>query len=66
MQGTDPFERFAVSGLEMLGIEADEAELAVIGVADGIYRRHIEALLAANLDGVEPEPRIDLGSAPRP
>jgi len=65
MQGSDPFARFASAGLETLGIEADEAELTVIGVADGLYRPHIEALLAADLDGVEPETSIDLGSAPR-
>jgi hypothetical protein len=64
MQGSDPFDRFARAGLELLGTEADQAELTVIGVVDEIYRPHIEALLAAQLDDVEPEVDQDLGSAP--
>jgi hypothetical protein len=65
MQGSDGFERFAAGGFELLGIEPDEAELRVMQVADSIYRPHIDALLRADLDGVEPEPEIDLSRPPQ-
>ena len=65
MQGSDPFQRFASAGLQTLGIEFDEAEMAVLGYADGIYRPHIDALMDADLDMVRPEVGIDLGSPPR-
>jgi hypothetical protein len=64
MQGSDGFQRFASAGLERLGIEAEDAELAVMGVVDSIYRPHIDSLLDADLDAVEPEPRIDLSRRP--
>jgi hypothetical protein len=64
MQGKDGFDRFAAGGLELLGLEADEAERAVMAAVDAIYRPHVEALLAADLDDVGPEPRIDLSKAP--
>ena len=64
MQGSDGFQRFAVAGLERVGIEADDAELAVMEVADSLYGPSIDSLLAADLDEVEPEPRIDLSRPP--
>jgi hypothetical protein len=64
MQGSDGFQRFAIAGMERLGIVADEAELAVMEVVDTIYRPRIDSLLEADLDAVEPEPRIDLSGPP--
>jgi hypothetical protein len=64
MQGSDGFQRFVGGGFELLGIEADEAELAVIEVAGSIYQPRIDALLEADLDDVEPEPHIDLSRPP--
>jgi hypothetical protein len=65
MQGSDGFKRFAGGGFELLGIVADDVQLHVMEVADSIYRPHIEALLAADLEEVAPEPRIDLSRPPQ-
>ena len=65
MQGGDGFQTFARAGLERLGIEVDDVELAVIEAADSLYRPHLDALLAADLDEVEPEPGIDPSRPPR-
>ena len=66
MQGNDGWQSFLAGGFERVGIEADETELAVMAVAESIYRPHIQALLAADLDDVAPEPGIDLSQRPRP
>jgi hypothetical protein len=58
-------KRFVGAGLELLGLDASEAENAVIEVVAAVYRRPIEALLEAELDGVEPEPGADMSRAPR-
>jgi hypothetical protein len=65
MQGNDALRSFLAGGFELAGIEADETELAVMAVAEMIYRPHIEALLEADLDDVAPEPEIDLSQPPR-
>jgi hypothetical protein len=57
--------RFVSAGLEMLEIEAGEAELAVIEAVDSLYGGLLQRLLEAELDGVEPEPGEDLSRAPR-
>lgn len=64
MEGSDRFGAFVRAGLERLGVEADDVELAVIEAADSLYRRHVDALLDADLDAVEPEPWIDLSRPP--
>jgi hypothetical protein len=64
MQGKDGFQPFAAGGLELLGLEVDEVQLSVMEAVDAIYRPHVEALLAADLDDVVPEPRIDLALPP--
>jgi hypothetical protein len=56
--------RFARAGLELVGLEADEAELAVIEAADALYRPLTDALIEAELDGVEPEPDADMSHPP--
>lgn len=65
MRGGDGFQTFARTGLERLGIEVDDVELAVIEAADSLYRLHLDALLAAELDDIAPEPDIDLSEPPR-
>jgi hypothetical protein len=57
-------QRFVGAGLELLDLEADEAEIAVIEAADGLYRPVIERLLEAELDGIEPEPGTDMSRPP--
>jgi hypothetical protein len=53
------------SGLGPLGLEAGEAELAVIEAVDALYRPATEALLRAELDDVAPEPGADMSRGPR-
>lgn len=67
--GRDPGEagtvqRFVRTGLELLDLEASEAEIAVIEAADGLYRPVIERLLEAELDGIDPEPGTDMSRPP--
>jgi hypothetical protein len=62
--GDDAAERFVRAGLELLDLEASEAEMAVILGADGLYRPVIEGLLEAELDGVDPEPGTDMSIPP--
>jgi len=57
-------QRFVGAGLELLDLEADEAEIAVIEAADGLYRPVIESLLEAELDGIDPEPGTDMSRPP--
>ena len=64
MQGSDAFERFVDAGLELFEIDADEVELDVMRAADSIYRPRIKALLEVDLDGVDPEPDLDLSRPP--
>jgi hypothetical protein len=58
------FERYLDGGLANFGIEADETERAVITAVWRIYRESLLELLEIDLDGVEPEPRLDLSRAP--
>jgi hypothetical protein len=57
-------QRFARTGLELLDLEASEAEIAVIEAADGLYRPVIDRLLEAELDGIDPEPGTDMSQPP--
>jgi len=56
---------FVRGGLELLGFEASEAELAVIEAVDGLYRPSVDALIEADLTGIEPEPDADMSRGPR-
>jgi hypothetical protein len=56
--------QFALAGLELLQIAADDAEIAVIEGAHGLYHPLIEKLIEAELDGVESEPGPDMSRAP--
>jgi hypothetical protein len=57
--------RFVSAGLEMLELDAGEAELAVIEAVDALYGPPLRSLVDAPLEGVEPEAGIDLSQAPR-
>ncbi len=57
-------QRFVQTGLELLDLEASEAEIAVIQAADGLYRPVIDRLLEAELDGIDPEPGTDMSRPP--
>jgi hypothetical protein len=57
-------QRFVGTGLELLGLEAGEAEIAVIEAVDGLYRPVIERLFEDELDGIEPEPGTDMSRPP--
>ena len=64
MEGSDSFEGFVPAGLASLGIEADEAELAVMRAAHEVYWPAFAALLATDLGAVPPEDAPDLSRAP--
>jgi hypothetical protein len=65
--GDDPgaTRQYVLAGLELAGLHADEAELAVIEAADALYRPLIDALIEAELDGIESEPGADMSRPPR-
>jgi hypothetical protein len=56
---------FLAAGLDLLGLQAAEDEIAVIQAADGLYRPLIQKLLEAELDEVDPEPGVDVSGPPR-
>jgi hypothetical protein len=58
------FESVVPGALASLGIEADEAELAVMAAAHGLYWPQVAALLAADLAEVEPEAGADMSRPP--
>ncbi len=62
----ESFQRFVRAGLARVGLDVDDQMLAVIAAADALFRPHLEALLAADLTGVEPERGLDVSSAPEP
>jgi hypothetical protein len=60
----DAFEQHVRAGLEALGYGVDDAELAVMRVADGVYGPQLRALIAADLRAVWAEPDMDPSRAP--
>ncbi len=52
------------ASLEVLGHNVDDAELAVMRVADGVYGPQLRALVEADLTRVWPEPDLDPSRAP--
>ena len=52
------------AGLEYLGYELDDSELAVMRVADGVYGPQLRALVEADLTNVWAEPDLDPSRAP--
>jgi hypothetical protein len=61
---SSPAARFARIGLELLDLDAADAEIAVIEAVDSLYRPLIDALLEAELDPIPPEPGPDLSRPP--
>ena len=57
-------EAFIRTGLDLLGVAADDAEIAVMLAADSLYRPVIQTLLEAELDDIVPEQGIDLSGPP--
>jgi hypothetical protein len=64
MEASDSFEGFVPAGLASLGIEADDAELAVMRAAHETYWPAFAALLAADLGGILPEDAPDMSRPP--
>jgi hypothetical protein len=58
------FQQYVDGALETFGIEADETERAVMLGVWRIYREGTEAMLSVDLEGVEPEPDLDLSKPP--
>ena len=65
MEGSDGFERFVRGGLEQLGIEPDEVDIAVMTAVDGVWGSATRELMAADLSEIDPESDPDLSSPPR-
>ncbi len=63
--GASRTTRFVIAGLELFELETGEPELAVIEAVDALYGPPLQALVEAELDGVEPEAGTDLSHAPR-
>jgi hypothetical protein len=59
------FDSFVPAGLASLGIEADEAELAVMRAAHELYWPVLSGLLEVDLSAIEPEPDADMSRPPR-
>ena len=57
-------EAFLTAGLETLGIEFDETEMAVMSVTHDLYWPPIAEFLEVDLSGVEPELNADMSRAP--
>lgn len=60
----DAFEQHVRAGLELLGHDVDEGELAIMRVADGVYGPQLRALVEADLRDVWPEPDLDPAQPP--
>jgi len=59
-------EDFIAAGLDSLGIEADEAELAVMAAVDLVFGPPIRQLVDFDVSSVAPERDLDLSRAPSP
>lgn len=64
MEASRQADKFIPAGLDSLGIEADEIDLAVMGAAHKMFWPGILDLLSRDLSGVEPERDPDLSRAP--
>jgi hypothetical protein len=64
MEASDSFDRFVPAGLASLGIEADDAELAVMRTAHELYWPAFARLIAADLGGIPPEDAPDMSRPP--
>jgi len=57
-------QSYVRAGLELLDLEATDAEIAVIEAVDALYRPLVRGLLDAELDGIPPEPGTDVSGPP--
>jgi hypothetical protein len=64
MEAGSAFQSYLTAALETFGIEADETERAVMAGVWSIWEPGMSLLRDADLDGVEPEPRVDLSGPP--
>jgi hypothetical protein len=64
MQAESAFQSYLEGALELLGIEADETERAVMAGIWSVYEPGLEPLRQADLGGVEPERNLDLSGPP--
>lgn len=62
----DALERYLRAGMELIGEEVDDVDVAVVRAAEGVYGSALQALDTADLAGVWPEPDLDPSRAPRP
>jgi hypothetical protein len=60
----DAFEQHVRAGLELVGVEVDDTDLAVMRAADAAYGPAMLALRRADLRDVWVEPAIDPGRPP--
>lgn len=58
------FQAYARAALERMGVEADDVDLAVMGVAESVYGPGREALMAADLSGIPREHDFDPSRPP--
>jgi hypothetical protein len=66
MSASADFDAFVPAGLASLGIEADDAEIAVMRATHGLYWPALVMLLDVDLSGVDPEPAADMSRPPEP
>jgi hypothetical protein len=62
---TESSRRYIESGLALIGLEADEDEIAVIQAVDAIYGPALDALMSEGFDGIPHEPGGDMSRPPR-
>jgi hypothetical protein len=58
------FQSYLESALDVYGIEADETERMVMAAVWSLYEPGLQLLRDADLDGVEPDTRLDLSHPP--
>jgi hypothetical protein len=64
MEGSDHAADFIASGLALLGIEADDVDLAVMGATHQLLWPPLEEMLAIDTSELVPERNPDLSKAP--
>jgi hypothetical protein len=64
MRDERQFDAFVRAGLAQYGVAVDETELRIIRAAELTYGPPRDALLAADLSEIEPEPKLDPSCPP--
>lgn len=64
MEGSDRVEGFIASGLSLLGVEADEVDMAVMNATHQLLWAPLTEMLALDTSEVVPERDPDLSKAP--